>query len=178
MKSPEAVDVSHGKAFERLVHNVFSKMHLTYPMEWRRVIDSAAAGNIIQKADGDFELTVAGERYGSPYRFRIECKASIVEETLARNFRSIIKVHQSAKMRLAARAGICGIYMFHAVRNNEIEIWSSRHVDREHPNKRKPFNGRPAVVVSDANFPVIALKWVKNPAAFVQLLIDSETLGD
>ncbi len=167
----------HGHKFEKFVHEHFRNIFLTKSVEWRRVMDTAGAGNVIAKADGDFNLVVNGPSYGRPFYFRAECKASILEETLARNFRTIIKPHQSAKMRLAARAGICGIYMFHAVQNDEIEIWSARRLDAEHGNKRKPFNGLPAIVVSSENFKHVVTQWVEDPQGFLDKLVKSESLG-
>lgn len=167
----------HGQRFEKLVHEAFSKVFLTKSVEWRRVIDTAGAGNIIGKADGDFNLIVSGKEYGSPYHFRIECKASTLEETLAKNFRSLIKAHQSAQMRLAARAGICGIYMFYSVQNDEIEIWSARKLDAEYGNKRQAFHGLPAVVVSSKNLHIVVEQWVNDPSGFLDKLVKSESLG-
>lgn len=164
----------HGKAFERFVHDNCKDLKKTLPVEWKRVVDSAAAGNLIGKADGDFEFTVNSGMFAQPFRFRIECKASVEHETLATGFRSLIKDHQNAQMLLALRAGICGVYLFHSVQNDEIEVWFARPLAAAYHLKRQPFYGRPAYVISSTNFPHFIKLWATKPAEVLAELLKSE----
>lgn len=171
MKAPANI---HGKQFERDVNDAFYSLKIQHPVEWKRTIDSAGAGNIIGKADGDFELTINSGIYGCPYRFRIECKASIKHASLGDGFRELIKSHQNAQMILAMRAGIVGVYMYHDVRLDLIEIWHAKSICDHWPKKRVKFVGRPATTIAAKSLPLVAREWAVNPKEMMRQLLNSE----
>lgn len=107
-------DVKHGKEFEKLVHEAFRKLPLTYPILWERVVDTHDAGNIISARDCDFKLVAKGRV------LHIECKASTRYEHLHKN---LIKGSQWGKFRLADRAGVEVQIWFHSVKTGEVQIW-------------------------------------------------------
>lgn len=165
----------HGKKFEAAIDEVFRALLLTHRCHWRRILDSAAAGNIISSTEGDFELLVPGEK-ARPFGFVVECKASTEYTSLGHCFRSLVKVGQLANMRLRIRGGMYGVYLFHSVENDEVEIWSAAPIIEAHPLKRQKFYCQPAVVVSKDNFHIYAKQWVQDPLAFLNKLIRSETV--
>ena len=108
LKSPNTrsrvpkVSNKHGHEFEGLCHAAFNPLEKKYPIKWERIIDSRAAGNIIRDAEGDFRLKINERQLaGLSYDFVIECKASVVENSFNRCFRSLIGSNQLALMRKA-----------------------------------------------------------------------------
>lgn len=169
----------HGKEFEKFVHEeAFHNLHLTYPIVWERVMDSAGAGNLVRAAESDFKLTARGTEIGRPYVFPIECKASSLETTFSKCFKDLIDSNQVAKLRIAQRAGTYGVYFFYSTISKEIEVWSAKIVNAAYLlNQRKhPFHGQPAYVIGRANFPVWAVQVCAKPQNFLADLIRSETL--
>lgn len=163
----------HGKIFEKKIAEAFHGLHLQLPIEFRRVLDSASAGNFIRAAEGDFELTVASTEFGKPFRFRIECKSSDQFTEFSKCFRSLIKPHQNAAMRLAERAGICGVYLFWSVEMEWMEVWSGTLIAENYPHKRKPLIGQPAITVSKKNLHIWASSVCHDPQAFLDSLVRS-----
>ena len=172
----QAPDILHGKKFEKYINEVMHPLHLKFRSNWRRILDSASAGNLIEATEGDFELLFPSGSRGHMIGFVVECKASKVHLSLGACFRSIVKVKQLAKMRLKIRAGMYGVYLFHSVENEEIEVWAAPPIIEAHPLKRTKFFCQPALVSSYANFPHVALEWFKDPEAFLAKLIRSETV--
>lgn len=161
-------NTDHGKAFERKLHDAFRQLYLKHPCTWERVIDSHEAGNIVRKADADFKLIVKSGLPGRPFAFNIEAKASVVVDTWQGSceFRSFIKPNQVAKMRIAERAGVCGVYLFQAVRLDHIEVWPARPINDIHSTKRKPLGTNPAMTIAMANLDHWAHLIVTKPADF------------
>lgn len=168
-KSPSQLN-KHGKAFEKIVSDAFSPLETKHPIVWERVIDSAAAGNLIRDAEADFRLRVKSENPGQPFEFLIECKASVLENSFNRCFRSLIKPAQLPLMRKAARAGCCCLYLFHSVNNREIEIWSLKQLKEAYYAKRTKFEGQPLYVLEQKDLPNFALRLVTRTKAFINLL--------
>lgn len=160
----------HGKKFEAEVHSAFRDLFSRYPGEWKRTVDSAAAGNVIGKADGDFELTVKSPVYGCPYRFRIECKASIRYTSLAQGYRSLVKSHQNAKMILTERTGAVGVFLFCSVNTGEVEIWEARRLTGLYLHKRQKIELVPNMVVALSNLPALAVRWAAKPQEMLETL--------
>lgn len=168
MKKPNPSELNrHGKVFERMVDDAFNPLDKQYPITWERVIDSAAAGNIVAAVEGDFRLKIKSENPGRPYHFVIECKASTQESSFNRNFRSLIKKGQFPLMRMSVRAGAIGLFLFHAVDNDDVELWDFAQLKEPYYDKRKPFNGQPRYIIGRKNLPAFAEKVVTRPKAFV-----------
>lgn len=125
-----APNVKHGKEFEKLVSNAVGKLYLEYPSLWERVLDSHDAGNIVRKADCDFKLIVRSQTHGAPWVFHIECKASVKYSSLSDKgaAKSLVKAEQAAKLRIAHRAGIHGMILFHDVNAERVEVWNAAAV--------------------------------------------------
>lgn len=168
--------IDHGKKFERELSDAARDMKIVtrWPVLWERVMDSAGAGRVIRKADADFKLTVKSADHGRPYLFNIECKASTETETFAKGFRSLIKSDQSAKMRIAHRAGVIGIYLFKDAIHNMIEVWYSKVIDEAYPLKRQPLLKEPAWRVSLSNLPFVLREMCTEPDKFIDRLRRSE----
>lgn len=171
-KSPSESNI-HGKKFENRVNEAFKDLYKTVPCKWERVIDSAAAGNVIRTAESDFNLQINSDYEGRPYIFAIECKASILCDTFTDRFRSLIRPGQYAKLRIAMRSGSFGIYLFHAVNTKQIEVWDGKSLCSEWPNKRQKSYLRPAFTLSEANFKDFALWAIKNPYDFMTKIKES-----
>lgn len=163
----------HGHEFEGLCNAAFNPLEKKYPIKWERIIDSRAAGNIIRDAEGDFRLKINERQLaGLSYDFVIECKASVVENSFNRCFRSLIGSNQLALMRKEARAGAVCIYLFHSVNNREIEVWSMKQLRDSYYEKRTEFTGEPVYIVEESNFKKFAERWVVNPQQFISILGD------
>jgi hypothetical protein len=121
-------EIKQGKIFENELTSIFRPLSLRKPITWDRIMDSGGAGNIVGAVKGDFDLTIKSKFVGMPYRFIIECKASSVVNTFAGDFRDRIRSNQIAKMRLAQRAGVIGIFWFKSVKTGDTEIWSAHEV--------------------------------------------------
>lgn len=169
-------DNLHGKEFEKLVNDVMHPLFLKYPCYWARIIDSAAAGNLIEAREGDFELSFPTQDKGKALAFTVECKASSKHLSLAASFRQMLRPKQVGKMRLKIRGGFYGMYLFYSVENEEIEAWSAAPLIAAFNDKKVKFFCQPAFVVSKTNFPRMAESWVKNPQQFLDNLIRSETV--
>lgn len=137
-------------------------------MSWERIIDSAAAGNFIESREADFKLRIKSERRGCPFEFLIECKASNQETTFAKCFKSMIGKKQLPRMRLAVRAGAIGLFFFHSVTTDEIEIWDFTQVSKAYYEKRTPFEEVPRYVVTVLNYSVFAKRLVQDPDRFIR----------
>lgn len=169
-KSPNQLN-KHGKAFENMVNDAFRPLEIKYPIVWERVIDSAAANNLIRDAESDFRLRIKSEQAGRPFEFLVECKASVLENSFNRCFRSLIKKNQLPLMRKAARAGCACIYLFHSVNNKEIEVWSMKQLKDAYYAKRTVLDQQPLYVLEQKNLPKFAERWVTRPAAFVSTVL-------
>ena len=166
----------HGKQFEKYVNDIFTPLFTQYPSHWRRIIDSASAGNLIEATEGDFELLLPLPERGHCLGFVIECKASTEYLSLGSCFRSALRPKQVAKMRLKMRAGMFGVYLFHSVENDEIEIWPAKPLIAAHPQKRTKFFCQPAMVIQKEKLPYVAHQWVVRPLEFLEKLIRAETI--
>lgn len=133
-------------------------------MLWERVIDTHDAGNTVRKADSDFKLTIRGNHPGFPLLYFIECKASVQYRSLTDNGarRSLIKGDQIAKMRMALRAGVAGLYFFHDVEGGRIEIWDAVPVIEAWGKKRYTWVANPLFQMKEEDFPDWAESLVKN----------------
>lgn len=163
----------HGHEFEGLCNDAFNPLEKKYPIKWERIIDSRAAGNIIRDAEGDYRLKISAKQIagaGLSYDFVIECKASVVENSFNRCFRSLIGSNQLALMRKEARAGAVCIYLFHSVNNREIEVWSMKQLRESYYEKRTEFTGEPRYIVEQSNLKKFAERWVSNPQGFISIL--------
>lgn len=157
--------IDHGKKFEKLVHEAFKNLPAKHPILWERVIDSHGAGNLIRKADCDFKLIVPGVTPGQPFVFFIECKASVKYNSFTDGgaLRQLIKPDQVAKMRLAMRAGVTGLFLFHAVMTDTVEVWDAHEVCKAWALKRTKFEGVPLKSLHLKEVPAFARKLVTNP---------------
>jgi hypothetical protein len=157
--------IDHGKKFEKLVHEAFRHLPAEHPILWERVVDSHDAGNLIRKADCDFKLTILGETAGQPFVFFIECKASINHNSFTDGgaLRRLIKSDQVAKMRLAMRAGVTGLFLFHAVMTDTVEVWNAREVCEAWALKRTKFEGTPLKSLHLKEVPTFATHLVTHP---------------
>lgn len=166
----------HGHKFERDIDEIMKPLFLKYPCFWGRVIDSAAAGNLIESVHGDFDLFVPTAERGKAFGYVVECKASTEHVTLATCFKSVVRATQVGKMRLKMRAGLYGVYLFYSVENDEVEVWSGKVIADAYHTKRQKFYCQPAVISSLGNFPKVAESWVRSPQEFLDKLIRSETV--
>lgn len=166
----------HGHKFERDIDGIMRPLFLKYPSFWGRVIDSAAAGNLIESVHGDFDLFIPTGERGKTFGFIVECKASTEHTSLATCFKSVVRAAQIGKMRLKLRAGLYGVYLFYSVENDEVEVWSGKVIAYAYHEKKAKFYCQPAVISSLANFPRVAENWLKNPQEFLDKLIRSETV--
>lgn len=173
MKKPR---VDHGKIFEAYINSQMSEIMRERPCYWARILDSASAGNLIEAREGDFEFTMRAEGQGKCYGIIVECKASTEHNSLASCFRSMLRTKQIARMRLRMRGGYTGVYLFHAVENDEIEVWSAAPLLEAFYQKRTKFFCQPYIVIQKDKFKFLAESWVKNPEEFIQKLIRSETV--
>lgn len=118
-------DISHGKAFEKWLHDEFRGLHAKYPIRWERVVDTHDAGNLMGAVDADFKLTINSGLSGRPWVFYLECKASVKFQSLSapRALRGLVKGPQFSRLRLAQRAGALSIILFQEVATGKIEVW-------------------------------------------------------
>ena len=121
-------EIKQGKIFENELTDIFRPLSLRKAISWERIMDSGGAGNLVEATKGDFDLTIRSKFVGMPYRFIIECKASSVVNTFAGDFKSRIRSKQIAKMRIAQRSGVIGLYWFKSVKTGDTEIWSAHEV--------------------------------------------------
>ena len=170
---PKPSDLNyHGKQFEKLIDKAFCVLDKQFPITWERIIDSAAAGNIVAATEGDFRMKIASNYAGRPYSFVIECKASNVENTFNRCFRSLIKKGQFPLMRMSVRAGAIGLFLFYSVQNEEMEVWDFNQLKKPYYEKRKPFDGQPRYIVAKPNIETFALNLVRHPAQFLDRVLN------
>lgn len=167
----------HGKKFERELSDAFKKKHLTHAIRFDRITDTAMAGNIIGKQDADFRLMARSPVPGCPYMFYLECKASVLHTTFGSCFRSYVKDHQQARLRLAMRAGAAVVYLFHSVETGDVELWAGKIIHDAWPLKRQKFYGRPFMTVHINNLELLAEQWSREPGAFLTKINDSERAG-
>lgn len=153
----------HGKAFEKEVHDAFRSLYLKHPIRWDRIVDSHDAGNIVKSTDSDFKLTIASSKPGYPLVFCIECKASIDFDSLADNGarRSLIRAPQLARMRLAMRAGMTGLYFFKSMGTGYIEVWDAHRVVDAWAKKRYHWVAQPDIRIMSDDLKKWAEHWVK-----------------
>lgn len=158
---------AHGKVFERFVDNCFRPLTRTHPCEWERVLDSAAAGNVVRSADADFKLQIHSGYIGRPWRFYIECKSSVKHESLSSCLRSMVKPHQMAKLRLAYRSGAVPLILFEN-QDQLVEIWYAKDLFDVYSLKRVAVEELPAKSITKKNFPRFAENLVTQPKIFIQ----------
>lgn len=166
----QAPHTIHGKRFEQRFNAAFSALYQTYPIRWERVLDSAGAGNMIRSADSDFNLTINSGLVGRPWRFAFEAKASIRHNSLSENVKGLIKPGQNARLRILERAGVIGCFVFHSVENGDIEFWGTSSIQAHFEKRRAHFTGAPAYVVKVKNLDEMALRIVRDPQWFVNLM--------
>lgn len=167
----------HGKKFERyLREDCFGPLLLTHPVQFERIIDAAAAGSThVGKAKGDFTLQIKSEKRGLPYSYLVECKASSVHESLADCFRSTINSDQLGKMRKFERAGGLGLYFFHSLKTDEIEIWPAQPIMEVYHEKRVALLDYTVCRNAHANMPRRARDIVTSPSIFHQAVLAKRT---
>lgn len=156
-------DTLHGKIFEKALNDAFSQLYKTLPVRWGRVLDSAAAGNLVKKADADFKLMVPSEHECCPFMFHIEAKATVSDKPFQTNFRALVKGHQNAAMVMSMRAGCQGVYFVQKTNERVFEIWDAKLVSRFYGVKRVAIDGIPAYTVAMANLDTFALQLCKDP---------------
>lgn len=166
-------DTIHGKRFEKKLSDAFKPLVKKHPITLERIMDSAAAGNIIRASEADFRLMIKSKSTFRPYHFLIECKASVNHEVFNTGFRSLIKKGQLPLMRIASRAGSGCLYLFESLITNEVEVWDARQLYEAYYQKRVKFHGVPKYVVASANLPIFAARWVESPETFMR-----EVLGE
>jgi hypothetical protein len=159
-------DTEIGKIFESKLHNAFAPLPSKYPCTWERILDSAAAGNLVRPARADFELNVRSHSKGQPYCFYIECKASVVNHSFTVCFKEALKPTQNAGLTLGARAGSTGLVLFYSESRGEVEIWQHEKIAEAYLTPRaKIYN--PFMTISLSNLESLALKMVTDPAFFI-----------
>ena len=156
-----------GKAFEGMVSRAFRELDKTYPISFKRLIDSREAGNIVKAQESDFELIVKSGLPGRPFHFMIEAKSSEKFETFSTCFRPMVKVNQRAKMMARERAGCKGLYLFFSEKLGHIELWDGDVICEAWPHKRKPLNAQPRMVIDRKNLDEFAVYLIRNPAEFI-----------
>lgn len=162
-----APNVDHGFAFEKLTEKAFQPLERDHRMYWERVLDSKAAEKIIGPAACDYRLRLPSPLPGAPFTFEIECKASIRYDSLGQCFRQMLRDGQVPKARLAEYSGACTLYFFHAVDNEEIEIWHGPVLHKPYYVPRaKPATG-PITVIPASEYAKFALALVTHPQRFL-----------
>lgn len=151
-----------GKDFERDLHAAFTKLHHSLPFHWERVVDSFEAGNIVRRPDCDFKFMLPSEfDYGQPFVHWVECKSSVNFKSLTNGFRSLIKGHQTGKMRIGERAGACTWYWFRDENTKQVELWNGPVVHKAWVAEERLSNYKPALVI-----PCIEI--TKDPQTFIE----------
>lgn len=164
---PPSAKNAHGKQFERFVDGAFRPLTRIHPCEWERVLDSAAAGNVVRSADSDFKLQVNSGLLGRPWRFYFECKSSVQHDSLSSCLRSMVKPHQMAKLRLAHRSGALTFVLFEN-KDQTVEVWYAPKLFDIYNLKRVAIEEQPDYVVTRKNFGLFAKKVVTFPEAFAR----------
>lgn len=171
-----APDIKHGKEFEKRVNAVFTDLYKTRNVRWERPVDTAAAGNIIGTAEGDFRFIVRSETPGAPFVFLIECKASLdpTRNNFRTNFRRFVKSNQNASLHAMRRAGGNGFVMFQNMLEKRIEIWSARGINEGYPNLRMSLPTNAAYFMPDDDYTLACFaNFVINQAQHMQGVLDN-----
>ncbi len=168
MSTPVNSDKSRqGKVFEAKVAKHFKPLQETLPVQFKRIMDSREAGNLVRTTEADFEFLVKSDLPGRPFRFLIECKSSDKFTEFSSCFRSMIKPQQRALMMLAERAGSTGYYLFYSSQSNEIEVWRASVLLPEWPKKRQALTKHPLLRIAPASLHSLAQLMATKPSEFV-----------
>lgn len=110
-------EIRNAKALESTIKANLVERQKKQPILVERILDSAAAGNLVARAPADFYVL-----HSSRFSY-IEAKFSETAETLRSTFANAVKSHQLASARLAARAG--GFYwiVFYSSVSKRFELW-------------------------------------------------------
>ena len=110
-------EITTPKGLESAIKALLTERQKRQPLLFERIVDSAAAGNLIGKTPADFYVLNAG-------RFSyVEAKFSSAAETLRATFANAVKSHQLASARLAARAGGSYWIVFYSGVSKRFELW-------------------------------------------------------
>lgn len=110
-------EITTPKGLEAAIKTQFAERQKRHPLLFERILDSAAAGNLVAKTPADFYVLNAG-------RFSyVEAKFSSTADTLRSTFANAVKSHQLASARLAARAGGAYWIVFYSSVSKRFELW-------------------------------------------------------
>ena len=126
-------EITVAKDLERAIKKEMELRQPRQPMIFERIVDSAAAGNIIGRTPADFYLLHSGK-----FSY-IEAKFSSTTETLRSGFSSLVKSHQLASARLVARAGGNYWIIFYSGVSKRFELWDGLYC-AEQKSKGKPLS--------------------------------------
>lgn len=129
-----------GKWWETRIEDAFRPLCKRLPAFFHRFTDSHAAGSLVARAPADYLLKTP---HGA---LLIEAKSSEVHDTFASGYRSLLKAHQNANMRLWDRAGGQGLYLFAHKETQEVEAWDARVVHRAFVKEVKKLTAADRVV--------------------------------
>jgi hypothetical protein len=110
-------EIATPKGLEAAIKAELAERQKRQPMLFERIVDSAAAGNLIGKTPADFYVL-----HSSRFSY-IEAKFSSSAETLRATFANAVKSHQLASARLAARAGGSYWIVFYSGVSKRFELW-------------------------------------------------------
>lgn len=156
-----------GKVFEAKVSQAFRNLQDHLPVQFKRILDSREAGNLVRATEADFEFKVRSVYPGAPYHFMIECKSSDKYSEFQKCFRQLVKANQRALMMIGERAGGKGIYLFFSSLTQEVEVWSGSVINEAWPDKRKPLNKQPMLRIVLAALPQMAELMATKPTEFL-----------
>lgn len=149
MSAPE---IKHGKEFEKRIDPFFSNLYKDHPVRWERVLDTAAAGNLVRKAESDFKFIRRSRETGAPYTFLLECKSSVDTSCpFYSNFRRFVKSGQNAAIAGMRRGGGTSIILFQRLYDKMIEIWPGRCINEGYPVLRLKLDQKASIVIPDTD---------------------------
>lgn len=110
-------EITTPKGLEAAIKTQLAERQKRQPLLFERILDSAAAGNLVAKTPADFYVLHSGK-----FSY-IEAKFSSTADTLRSTFANAVKSHQLASARLAVRAGGSYWVVFYSSVSKRFELW-------------------------------------------------------
>lgn len=122
-KTEPTLDNKRGKFLEAKLNKYGKQLVKELPCFFHRFTDTHDAGNFVGPTPGDFMLMT------SKGRFLLECKESIVLESLTEDLNGFLVGTQTAFARLWERAGGQAYYLFLDRRAEMVELWQAKVIN-------------------------------------------------
>jgi hypothetical protein len=120
-------DSAVGYEWEDEVKLAFAKLQAKFKFTSHKYVDTKAAARFVGPQPADFQIAYINAQ-GSNEVMLIECKASVLKQSLRECASGHISPQQIGKFKLWHRAGGRGMFWFYCQSTGDTEFWPSDYV--------------------------------------------------